>query len=287
VDGVGATIVAERVEYLDEQGRLVTETLRDFTKNALKKRFASLDAFLKRWKSAERKQAIIDELENEGLSLDPLAEEVGKDLDPFDLICHVAFDQPPLTRRERADNVRKRDVFTKYGPQARAVLEALLQKYQDQGVIDLGDPRILQGQWILSTRTALKTGGAIDLRNGLPPSVTVVFAENQSQRNLEYQLSTQDRRQIDTFERAQTSLLILTPYNDTARCFRGFFNRRIALWEGHTRPGLERLLNALAAGQQDRSVIAAAVVAFMGEVGKGFQFAFPVTNGRNLANERE
>jgi type I restriction enzyme R subunit len=144
VDGVGATIVAERVEYLDEQGRLVTETLRDFTKNALKKRFASLDAFLKRWKSAERKQAIIEELEIEGLSLDPLAEEVGKDLDPFDLICHVAFDQPALTRRERAENVRKRNVFTKYGPQARAVLEALLQKYQDQGVIDLGDPRILQ-----------------------------------------------------------------------------------------------------------------------------------------------
>ncbi len=144
VDGVGATIVAERVEYLDEKGKLVTETLRDFTKRALKKRFASLDDFLKRWKSAERKQAIVEELENEGLSLDPLSEEVGKDLDPFDLICHVAFDQPPLTRRERADNARKRDVFTKYGPQARAVLEALLQKYQDQGVIDLGDPRILQ-----------------------------------------------------------------------------------------------------------------------------------------------
>jgi type I restriction enzyme R subunit len=144
VDGVGATIVAERVEYLDENGKLVTETLRDFTKKALRKRFASLDDFLKRWKSAERKQAIVEELENEGLSLEPLADEVGKDLDPFDLICHVAFDQPALTRRERADNVRKRNVFTKYGPQARAVLEALLQKYQDQGVIDLGDPRILQ-----------------------------------------------------------------------------------------------------------------------------------------------
>ena len=132
------------MEYLDEDGKLVTESLRDFTKKALKKRFASLDEFLKRWKSAERKQAIIEELENEGLPLDPLAEEVGKDLDPFDLICHVAFDQPPLTRRERAENVRKRDVFTKYGPQARAVLEALLQKYQDEGVIDLDDPRILQ-----------------------------------------------------------------------------------------------------------------------------------------------
>lgn len=144
VDGVAATIVAERVEYLDEGGRLVTETLRDFTKKALRKRFASLDEFLKRWKAAERKQAIVEELANEGLSLDPLAEEVGKDLDPFDLICHVAFDQPPLTRRERADNVRKRDVFTKYGPQARAVLEALLQKYQDQGVMDLSNPKILQ-----------------------------------------------------------------------------------------------------------------------------------------------
>jgi len=144
VDGVGVSILAERVEYLDENGKLITESLRDFTKKALKKRFASLDDFLKRWKSTERKQAIVEELENEGLSLDPLAEEVGKDLDPFDLICHVAFDQPPLTRRERADNVRKRDVFTKYGPQARAVLEALLQKYQDQGVIDLADPRVLQ-----------------------------------------------------------------------------------------------------------------------------------------------
>ena len=144
VDGVGANIIAERVEYLDENGKLVTESLRDFTRKALKKRFASLDDFLTRWNSAERKQAILEQLEAEGLPLDPLAEEVGKDLDPFDLICHVAFDRPPLTRRERADNVRKRDVFTKYGPQARTVLEALLQKYQDQGVINLDDPRVLQ-----------------------------------------------------------------------------------------------------------------------------------------------
>ena len=115
VDGVGARILAERVEYLDENGKLVTETLRDFTKTALKKRFASLDDFLKRWKSAERKQAIIEELEAEGLALDAIADELGKNLDPFDLICHVAFDKQPLTRRERAENVKKRDVFTKYG----------------------------------------------------------------------------------------------------------------------------------------------------------------------------
>ena len=144
VDGVGARILAERVEYLDENGKLVTESLRDFTKTALKKHFASLDDFLKRWKSAERKQAIIEELEAEGLALDAVADELGKNLDPFDLICHVAFDKKPLTRRERAENVRKRDVFTKYGPQARAVLDALLEKYRDEGVLNLDDANVLK-----------------------------------------------------------------------------------------------------------------------------------------------
>lgn len=144
VDGVGARIVAERVEYLDENGKLVTESLRDFTKTALKKRFASLDDFLKRWKSAERKQVIIEELEAEGLALDAIADELGKNLDPFDLICHVAFDKKPLTRRERAENVKKRDVFTKYGPQARAVLDALLEKYRDEGVLNLDDTNVLK-----------------------------------------------------------------------------------------------------------------------------------------------
>lgn len=144
VDGVGASIVTERVEYLDENGKLVTESLRDFTKTALKKRFASLDDFLKRWKSAERKQAIIEELEAEGLVLDAVADELGKNLDPFDLICHVAFDKKPLTRRERAENVKKRDAFTKYGPQARAVLDALLEKYRDEGVLNLDDANVLK-----------------------------------------------------------------------------------------------------------------------------------------------
>jgi type I restriction enzyme, R subunit len=144
IDGVTATILAERVEYLDENGKLITETLRDFTKATLKKRFASLDDFLKRWKAAERKQAVVDELAAEGLLLDPIAEEVGKDLDPFDLICHVAFDRKPLTRRERAENVKKRDVFAKYGPQARAVLDALLTKYADEGVLNLDDTNVLR-----------------------------------------------------------------------------------------------------------------------------------------------
>jgi len=144
VDGVGARIIAERVEYLDENGKLVTETLRDFTTTALKKRFASLDDFLKLWKSRKGKQAIIEELEPTGLALDALTDELGKNLDPFDLICHVAFDKKPLTRRERAENIKKRDVFTKYGPQARAVLDALLEKYRDEGLLNLDDANVLK-----------------------------------------------------------------------------------------------------------------------------------------------
>jgi type I restriction enzyme R subunit len=144
VDGVGAVIVAERVEYLDENGKLVTESLRDYTRKALKRQFASLDDFLKRWHGEGRKQAVFEELEEEGLPLDAIAAELGKALDPFDLICHIAFDAKPLTRRERAENVKKRDVFTKYGPQAKAVLEALLEKYADEGVMNLDDLGVLK-----------------------------------------------------------------------------------------------------------------------------------------------
>jgi type I restriction enzyme R subunit len=143
VHGKRVAVLAERVEYLDEHGKLVTESLRDYSKRELKKHFASLHAFLTTWQAAERKQAIIDELAEHGLLLEPLADEVGKDLDPFDLICHIAFDQPPLTRRERAAQARMRDVFTTFGPQARAVLEAILAKYQDVGSLDLDDPKIL------------------------------------------------------------------------------------------------------------------------------------------------
>jgi type I restriction enzyme R subunit len=144
VDGVGVQIVAERVEYLDESGKLVTESLRDYTRKALQKQFSSLDAFLKRWNGEQRKEAVVKELEAEGLPLDLIAAELGKDLDPFDLICHIAFDAKPLTRQERAENVKKRDAFTKFGPQARAVLEALLEKYADEGVMNLDDPGVLK-----------------------------------------------------------------------------------------------------------------------------------------------
>lgn len=171
VDGVDVRIIAERVEYLDENGKLVTESLRDFTKKALKKHFASLDDFLKRWKAAERKQAIVEELEAEGLPLDPIAEELGHNLDPFDLICHVAFDRKPLTRRERAENVKKRDVFAKYGPQARAVLDALLAKYADEGVLNLDDANVLRIPPISALGTPMQLIKAFGGKDGFEQAV--------------------------------------------------------------------------------------------------------------------
>ena len=143
VDGIEANVIAERVQYLDRNGKLITESLRDFTRRALRKRFTSLDDFLNRWNGEERKQAILDEMASEGLPLAQILRELGKDLDPFDLICHIAFGAEPLTRRERAERVKKRDVFTKYAGQARAVLDALLDKYADQGILDLGDGKVL------------------------------------------------------------------------------------------------------------------------------------------------
>jgi type I restriction enzyme R subunit len=145
IKGRPVTVLTERVEYLDDNGKLVTESLRDYSRKAIRQHYASLDDFLHRWQAAQRKEAVLAELAEEGLLLEPLLEEVGQDLDPFDLICHIAFDQPPLTRRERANNVRKRNVFTHYGPQARAVLEALLTKYQDEGIVTgLDNTKILE-----------------------------------------------------------------------------------------------------------------------------------------------
>lgn len=143
VGDVPVYVVSERVQYYGPEGKLITESLKDYTRNTVRKDYASLDAFLKRWSKAERKAAILDELQQHGVLLEPLADEVGKDFDAFDLICHVAFDQPPLTRRERAEQVKKRNYFARYGEQARKVLEALLEKYADTGVENIEDIKIL------------------------------------------------------------------------------------------------------------------------------------------------
>jgi type I restriction enzyme R subunit len=129
VSDVEVSIIAERVQYYGKDGKLITESLRDYTKSAVQEHYTSLDDFLQRWSEAERKQAVIDELRAQGVPVDELRAQVGKDLDAFDLICHVVYDRPPLTRRERAEQVKKRDVFTQYSAPARAVLDALLDKY--------------------------------------------------------------------------------------------------------------------------------------------------------------
>lgn len=144
VDDVEVVVATERVQYLDENGRLITESLRDYTRKTIRKAFTSINDFLTIWNEAERKQVIIDELATRGVFLDELAEQVGRDFDAFDLICHVAFDRPALTRRERAAAVRKRDVFARYGQQVRAVLDALLDKYADSGVKSIESLEILK-----------------------------------------------------------------------------------------------------------------------------------------------
>jgi type I restriction enzyme, R subunit len=143
VDNVPVQVLSERVQYYDAHGKLVTESLKDFTKRAVNKEYRSIDAFLKKWNHSDRKRAIIEELANQGIFFEALAEEVGRDIDPFDLVCHVVWDKPALTRRERAEQVKKRNYFTKYGEQARKVLDSLLEKYADQGVIQIEEPQIL------------------------------------------------------------------------------------------------------------------------------------------------
>lgn len=146
VSGVAVKKMAERVQYYDSDGKLVTESFKDYTRKTIKKQFTSLDDFTRKWNAAERKQTIIDELANQGVIWQALEEDISKDIDPFDLICHVAFDQPPLTRTERANNVKKRNYFTKYSEQAQTVLNALLDKYADAGVTEIESIHVLKVQ---------------------------------------------------------------------------------------------------------------------------------------------
>ena len=156
VDDVPVWVVAERVQHYGPDGKLITESMKDYTKKRVTREFASLDQFIQTWKAADKKHAIVEELADQGVFFELLAEEVGKDLDPFDLICHVVFDQPPLTRKERADNVRKRNYFSKYGEQARTVLSALLDKYADEGIENIENPNVLNVEPIRSLGTPVE-----------------------------------------------------------------------------------------------------------------------------------
>ena len=137
--GVEFNVIGERVQYLAGNGQLVTESIQDYSRKGILSEYRTLNEFMKHWMDADRKQAIVDELETRGVFFEDLQDLVGRDVGPFDLICHVAVGQPPLTRRERADNERKRDYFIEFGEQARAVMQALLDKYADEGIGGVAD----------------------------------------------------------------------------------------------------------------------------------------------------
>jgi type I restriction enzyme, R subunit len=157
VSGIDVKKMAERVQYYDTDGKLVTESFKDYTRNTIKKQFASLDDFTRKWQNADRKQAIIDELANEGVIWQALEQDVSKDLDPFDMICHVVYDQPALTRKERADSVKKRNYFTKYSDVAQKVLNALLDGYADDGV------KAIEGKDALKANTIVDFGRPLEI----------------------------------------------------------------------------------------------------------------------------
>ncbi len=144
VDKVEVTLINKIVSYIDINGKLISESVIDYTKKNLKTKFVNLDDFLQKWNQAEKKQAVIDELQEQGVFFDDLKDEVGKDLDEFDMILHLAFDMKPLTKQERINNVKKRNYFTKYSEQARNVLDILLEKYQSQGIKDIEGIEVLK-----------------------------------------------------------------------------------------------------------------------------------------------
>ncbi|MBV6446953.1 EcoAI/FtnUII family type I restriction enzme subunit R [Nitrosomonas sp.] len=144
VNGVNVAVLNERIQYMDGNGKLITGSLKDYTRQKVREQYQTLDAFLNKWNGADKKQAVIDELTEQGIVLENLKEAISKEMDIFDMICHTAFDQPPLTRSERVKQVKKRDVFTRYGDQARKVLEALLEKYADEGIENIEDIKILK-----------------------------------------------------------------------------------------------------------------------------------------------
>jgi len=147
VDDVEVSVISERVQYLDSDGKLITESLIDYTRKNIVEQYAKLDEFLKTWTEADKKRAIIDELEENGVFLEAVREEIGREeLDDFDLICHLAYDKPPLTKKERVENVKKRHYLYKYSNVAQKVINALLDKYADDGIREIEDLRVLQLQ---------------------------------------------------------------------------------------------------------------------------------------------
>jgi type I restriction enzyme R subunit len=144
IQGVDVKIINERIQYLGADGKIITESLIDYTKKSIGKEYKTLDSFLQAWNNADKKKVIIDELEEKGIFFDALNDEVGKQFDPFDLVCHIAFEMPALSRKDRADSVKKRNYFAKYSEKAQIILSNLLDKYADDGLITIESTEVLK-----------------------------------------------------------------------------------------------------------------------------------------------
>ena len=145
VNGVDVNIYNEICSYYDKDGKLVTESLKDFSKRSILNEYASLNDFINKWNSTDRKQAILDELKEQGVLLDELRKDVGnEDIGDFDLILHIAYDKKPLTRYERVNKVLKKGYLYKYSEMAQNILKDLLEKYSDNNELELTDTKILQ-----------------------------------------------------------------------------------------------------------------------------------------------
>ena len=184
VSGVDVHKIAERTQYYGQDGSLITESIKDYTKQSVTEQYRTLNDFIRKWDDADQKQAIIKELEEQGVIWEALEEEVGKEYEPFDLICHVVFDQPPLTRKERAENVRKRNYFTKYGDQAQKVLKALLDKYADEGVSNIESMEILKVQPINQLGSPFEIikafGGKQEYESAIKELETALYSQSDS-----------------------------------------------------------------------------------------------------------
>ena len=159
VGGVKVSVASERVQYYGKGGKLITESLKQYSKDNIIREYHSIESFKKKWKTTTKKEELLQEMAEQGIFIEALREEAGRDLGAFDLICHVAFDMPPLTRKERADNVKKRNYFAKYGEKARKVLEGLLDKYVEDGIVSI------ENNAVLKLRPLSDLGGPVELVN--------------------------------------------------------------------------------------------------------------------------
>ena len=159
VSGVKVSVASERVQYYGKGGQLITESLKQYSKDNIIREYHSIESFKQKWKTTSKKEELLQEMAEQGIFIEALREEAGRDLGAFDLICHVAFDMPPLTRKERADNVKKRNYFAKYGEKAKKVLEGLLDKYVEDGIVSI------ENNAVLKLRPLSDLGGPVELVN--------------------------------------------------------------------------------------------------------------------------